>query len=174
MRIRPNLRTALTTGLSVLGLVAVVLIVAACGGDDGNGMGGMMGDNGSGGMGGMMGDSQPAGSIRVDLLNWEVRPSQGSAKSGEVTFWAVHEMGHQHMSEEGGVTHDLQVMRKRPDGSFDLVGQVQGLRMGEAKALTLELDPGEYELSCIVVEDINGTLVGHYPKGMVADFTVTL
>jgi hypothetical protein len=158
----------LIAGLGVLGLLAVLLIGSACGDDDDDGMG----DRGSGGMGGMMGESQPAGSIRVGLLNWEVRPNQGSAESGEVTFWAVHEMGHEHMTE-GGFTHDLQVMQKTPSGGFELVGQVQGLHMGEAKALTLELASGDYELSCNVVEEIGGETISHYKKGMHVAFEVT-
>ena len=75
--------------------------------------------------------------------------------------------------DEGGEIHDLQVMRKPPSGDMELIGQVQGLRMGEAKALTLELQPGEYELSCNVVEEVGGRTISHYKEGMVASFTVT-
>lgn len=86
---------------------------------------------------------------------------------------AVHDMGHSHGSSEGGVTHDLQVMRKNADGSMEMAGQVQGLKMGEAKALTLNLPAGEYELSCNVVEQIDGKMIPHYVKGMVTPFKVT-
>lgn len=127
-----------------------------------------------GNMGNMSGmSSPPEGSIRVDLVNWAVQPAQASTQAGRVTFWAVHDMSHTHDNDEGGVTHDLQVMKKSADGSYDLVGQVQGLKMGEAKALTLNLQPGDYELSCNVVEVINGQTLAHYPKGMHTAFTVT-
>jgi uncharacterized cupredoxin-like copper-binding protein len=153
-------------------LLAAVALAAACGGDDNSG--GMMGSNGSsGGMSGMMSGNQPSGSIRVGLANWAVEPAQTSARAGSVTFWAVHEMSHQHMSGEGGATHDLQVMKRNSDGSFEMVGQVQGLTMGQARALTLSLAPGDYELSCNVVEQVNNKPIGHYTKGMHTSFTVT-
>ncbi|MBA4181747.1 MAG: hypothetical protein C0506_14250 [Anaerolinea sp.] len=121
----------------------------------------------------MMGGDQPAGSIRVGLVNWAVEPAETSAKAGEVTFYAVHEMGHGHMADEGGVTHDLQVMRKTADGSFEMAGQVTGLKMGEAKALTLTMAAGDYELSCNVVEELKGKVIPHYAKGMRTPFKVT-
>lgn len=152
--------------LGVLLIAALALMLAltvACGKDD----------RGSGGMGDISGMKQaPAGSIRVDLLNWAVEPEQTSAKAGKVTFWAVHDMAHTHGIDEGGVTHDLQVMKKNADGSFDMAGQVQGIQMGQAKALTLNLDPGEYELSCNVVESVSGKALSHYAKGMHTRFTV--
>lgn len=158
---------ALTFPLVVLTILA---LSAACGDDDdAHGMGGMAGSN----SGSMMGGSAPAGSIQVDLLNWAVQPAASSANAGEVTFYAVHDMAHAHMTDEGGVTHDLQVMRKKPDGSLEMIGQVQGLKMGEAKALTLNLAAGDYELSCNVVEQINGKVIAHYAKGMHTEFKVT-
>lgn len=151
--------------LAILAAAAAVL-AAACGGDDTV----STADHMAGG--GMMA-SQPAGSIRVGLRNWEVVPEVTSARAGKVTFWAVHDMEHMHGHDEGGAVHDLQVMKKLPSGEMELIGQVQGLKMGEAKALTLELQPGEHELSCNVVEEVGGTTISHYRKGMVASFTVT-
>jgi len=167
-------RITLPVALALV-LALAAFAAAACGGDDGHGSGSMMGgSNGGmmGGSGGMMSGSQPEGSIRVDLVNWAVEPAQSEVKAGSVTFWALHDMGHQHMSDEGGVTHDLQVMKKNADGSLQLVGQVQGLTMGQAKALTLDLTPGDYELSCNVVEQIKGKTISHYQKGMHTAFKV--
>ena len=81
-------------------------------------------------------------------------------------------MEHMHGRDEGGAIHDLQVMRKLPDGGLEIAGQVQGLKMGEAKSLILSLAAGDYELSCNVVEMLNGTAVAHYAKGMHTAFTV--
>jgi hypothetical protein len=138
---------------------------------------GMMGSNGSRGMGpggGMMGGSVPSGAITVQLVDWSVVPSQSSAKAGAVTFHVVHGMMDMMRSgSEGGTTHDLQVMRKNTDGNFELVGQVQGLRVGEAKDLTLDLLPGQYELSCNVTEELDGKVVSHYLKGMHTPFVVS-
>lgn len=154
---------------AVIALLGAVVFAAACGGGgDSDGMGDMMG-----GSGGMMDANQPAGSIRVGLVNWAIEPAQTEAKAGTVTFWAVHDMGHGHMGGEGGVTHDLQVMKKSADGSLKLAGQVTGLTMGQAKELTLDLAPGDYELSCNVVEVVDGQAIGHYVKGMKTAFKVT-
>ena len=158
---------AMKSGLMLAVLAAVLAVAAAaCGGDDAPAVTDHMAGAG-------MMAQQPEGSIRVGLRNWEVVPEVTSARAGRVTFWAVHDMDHMHGHDEGGEIHDLQVMRKLPSGDMELVGQAQGLRMGEAKALTLELEPGEYELSCNVVEEVGGRTISHYKEGMVASFTVT-
>ena len=101
-------RTFFAVGLTTLLLVAT-LAAAACGGDD---------DADGQDMGGMADGSAPAGSIEVKLINWAVEPAKTSAPAGKVTFWAVHDEAHGHDAAEGGVTHDLQVMKKKADGSF--------------------------------------------------------
>lgn len=151
------------------GLAAIAVAAAGCGDDDSDGALGHMDDGGH--MSAMA--EPPAGAIRVGLRNWAVEPAVTSVPAGKVTFWAVHEMDHAHGHDEGGQTHDLQVMQKTPSGGMKLVGQVQGLRMGEAAALALELEPGEYELSCNVVEEVGGRTISHYKEGMVTTFTVT-
>lgn len=156
------MKRILTMGIFVMLLPVFAMAVAGCGDDDTDGHGNMSGMN-----------QAPHGSIRVDLVNWAVEPAQTSAKAGKIAFWAVHDMGHSHGASEGGNTHDLQVMKKQADGSFELAGQVQGLKMGEAKALTLTLQPGDYELSCNVVEELKGEFIPHYAKGMHIAFTVT-
>ncbi len=156
--------THLTRTALAIGLLALVGLASACGsGDDSPGQD----------MGSMMNGAAPAGSIRVDLVNWAVQPAETSTKAGRVTFWAVHDMSHAHGGSEGGATHDLQVMKKNADGSLQMAGQVQGLKMGEAKALTLTLTPGEYELSCNVVEEVDSKALAHYAMGMRTPFTVT-
>lgn len=165
MKLETTMKRNLTIFLALMSLTFLLAVAVACGdGDDGSAHGGM------GSMSGM--NDGPAGSIRVNLLNWAVDPAQSSAKAGKVTFWAVHDMTHMHSSSEGGVTHDLQVMKKNADGTLEMAGQVQGLTMGEAKALTLTLAPGEYELSCNVVEMIDGKPFSHYAQGMHTAFTV--
>lgn len=74
--------------------------------------------------------------------------------------------------DEGGRTHDLQVMKRKADGGLELVGQVQGLAMGQSKDLTLDLQAGDYELLCNLVEEVNGKAIAHYVKGMHVPFKV--
>lgn len=150
-----------------LGALATVASVGAACGDSNSSHDGMMEP------GNMMSQAAPAGSIEVKLLNWAVQPAQTSTKAGRVTFHVVHDMAHMHGGNEGGATHDLQVMKRKADGGLDLVGQVQGLAMGQSRDLTLDLAAGDYELSCNVVEEVDGKPVPHYARGMHVAFKVT-
>jgi hypothetical protein len=142
-------------------LLGTTLLASACGGDDGHGAMNMTTGNG------------PAGSIKVNLVNWAIQPAKTSTKAGSVTFHVVHDMQHMHTMNEGGNAHDLQVARKNADGIFEIVGQVQGLQMGDEKDLTLNLTPGDYELQCNVTEELNGQVIAHYVKGMHTTFKVS-
>jgi len=152
------------TGLAAAALAGVTLLVAtACGGT-----GGMM--NGGGGM---MGAGAPTGSITVQLRNWSVDPSQSSARAGTVTFHAVHAMMDMMNAGQGGKTHALTVARKNDDGTYEVLGSVWDIGVGQSKDLTLDLAPGHYELQCNVVEEMGKSTVSHYKQGMHASFTVT-
>ncbi|MEO8541227.1 MAG: hypothetical protein ABI577_15915, partial [bacterium] len=120
--------------------------------------------------------SAPAGSIRVELSNWKVAPAESQLAAGEVTFYAVHqEEGHMsgHGSNEPGQTHDLIVSRKLADGSYEMIGRTAPIAPGKARSLTVDLEPGEYQLSCDVVEMIDGKAVSHTVQGMVTDISVS-
>ena len=149
----------ITFAVLALGIVGL----ASCGG--GGHMAGTSGGMGSG--------AAPAGSINVYLKNWAVVPAQSTARAGEVKFYAVHSMGHMHGANEGGNTHELVVARKNADGTYEIVGRVQDIKMGQAKELSVTLTPGEYELQCSVVEEIGGKVISHYKEGMHTGFTVT-
>jgi uncharacterized cupredoxin-like copper-binding protein len=150
--------------LAAAALAGVILLAAtAC-----SGTGGMM--NGGGGM---MGASAPAGSITVQLRDWSVTPSQSSAHAGTVTFHAVHPMMDMMSTSQGGNTHALTVARKNDDGTYEVLGSVWDIGVGQSKDLTLDLSPGNYELQCNVVEEMAKKTVSHYKQGMHASFTVT-
>ena len=150
--------------LAVAALVGMTLLVAtAC-----TGTGGMM--NGSGGM---MGANGPAGSITVQLRDWSVTSSESSTRAGTVTFHAVHPMMDMMSAGQGGKTHALTVARKNDDGTYEVLGSVWDIGLGQSKDLTLDLAPGNYELQCNVVEEIGTTTVSHYKQGMHAAFSVT-
>ena len=157
-----------TVSLAAFGLLTVFLgsLLAACGGGDN------VPTSATTGMPHGATNAAPDGSITVQLTNWAVSPATASVAAGKVTFWAVHDMSHAHGIAEGGATHDLQVFRKLAGGGMELVGQVNGLKIGQAKALTLDLAAGEYELACNVVEEISGKQISHYAQGMHTPFTV--
>jgi len=115
-----------------------------------------------------------AGVIDVHLYNWAVAPTVSTAAAGPVTFRAIHDMAHSHMANEGGVIHDLTVARKLPNGDYEVLGRVTDIAMGQAKELSVNLTPGDYELQCNTVEDLGGgRTIGHYVQGMHVDFTVS-
>jgi uncharacterized cupredoxin-like copper-binding protein len=102
--------------------------------------------------------------VNVKLIDYQVRPSAGSAAAGRVTF-SVH--------NADGVPHNLVVLRtNRPPRSLPVTGRHGRAReIGRRGAtpylhdeqtvrLTLTLRPGRYLLICNVP--------GHYQRGMVA------
>ncbi len=118
-------------------------------------------------------DTTPAGAIRVELSNWRVDPAASELTSGKVTFDAVHlDEGHGHGGEEAGKDHDLVVSRKLADGSYELVARTEPIEMGGHQLLTVNLEPGEYQLSCDIVEEVSGKAVSHTVQGMVTNITV--
>lgn len=144
--------------LLVLAVLAAILTAAAaafaCGGSD---------------------EAQPA-TVRVELGNWYVTPSTSSVPAGRVTFRAVHvddHGAHDGHGAGGGLLHELAVARKLPDGSFEIIDRVVDIEAGRSRDLTVRLDPGEYELQCNFVEEVDGGVVTHYALGMHAPFTVT-
>jgi hypothetical protein len=122
------------------------------------------------------GDATTAGAVRVELSNWKVAPATSELQAGKVTFDAVHLDDHGHgggHEDEGGATHDLVVSKKLADGSYEVVGRTDGIATGGSELLTVELDAGEYLLSCSIVEEIDGEPVSHQAQGMVATVRVT-
>jgi uncharacterized cupredoxin-like copper-binding protein len=129
---------------------------------------------GGGGMAGMdMGGGLTSSTVNVSLDNWTVKASRASAKAGLVTFHVMYDMANMGSMADGGNVHDMEVARKNPDGTFEVVGEVKGLGMGASKTVTLNLAAGDYELQCNHTEQVRGQLVSHYQKGMHTPFTVS-
>ncbi|MEX1104164.1 MAG: HAD-IC family P-type ATPase, partial [Dehalococcoidia bacterium] len=112
------------------------------------------------------------GEVHVALSNWSIDPSATSVAAGEVTFVAVHEEDHGHGGHEGGEIHDLAVLKKDGDGSYSLIARTANIPAGESERLTVSLEPGDYELQCDIVEEVDGEAVSHYMKGMHTPFRV--
>lgn len=165
MRLNNRIPAILLAGLALLAVVT-----AACGGDD---------DEptvtptiaAAGGDGG-------ATSITVNLKNWAAEPSSVTVKAGEVTFRATHEEDAHggHGTGEAGATHQL-VVAPLQDGAE--IGETKfgapvlnlaEIKIGEEKTGKAVLEPGRYELSCLVVDGDDN--VNHYEKGMYALLTV--
>jgi hypothetical protein len=185
---------------AALGL-AVALLLAGCGSDDGAGVRTVEGGSGSGsgsgsGTGGSASGSgsgsqavacKPAGDagkadakIAVDLAEWSVLPARGDAPAGTITFEARN---------QGNEPHELVVVRaddpaalpKAADGTVDeqqlpagaLIGEVEAFPAKQTCTGTFELPAGSYALFCNLLETAaDGTEQNHYANGMRTGFEV--
>lgn len=105
-------------------------------------------------------DPGPAtSSLKVDLTEWSVSPSKNSVPAGVIQFIA---------DNTGGDTHELVILK---DG--EKLAEIEGLRSGHVQAMRIRLEPGEYELACLIVETgPDGTKEDHYKLGMHTKFEV--
>ncbi|MBN9492848.1 hypothetical protein J0H33_05815 [bacterium] len=149
------------------GLAVLTALAVACGGDDDTDATPTR----------SVADGGSATSITVNLKNWAVEPSSATVKAGTVSFRATHEEEAHggHGAGEAGATHQLVVARLQ-DGAD--VGETKfgapvlnlaDIKVGEEKTGEAVLEPGRYELSCLVVD---GDDVNHYEEGMYALLTV--
>jgi uncharacterized cupredoxin-like copper-binding protein len=118
--------------------------------------------------------------VTVTLVEYKVVPVPTSVPAGSVTFNAKN---------MGGATHELHVIKTdlapealptKADGSVDeeaagvtMIDHVTDIAAGQAKPLTVKLEPGKYVLICNVVQTTNGTTISHYAQGMHVAFTIT-
>ncbi|WP_256687744.1 cupredoxin domain-containing protein [Halococcus qingdaonensis] len=141
---------------------------AQSGNDSANGSGGANGSgNGSGGNGSNASGTPGASDdrkVRVVLNEWQVKPDAKSVPSGQVTFNAVNK-GHE--------VHELVVRERSDDGAYEELDEVDDIGKGTSKKLQMKLEPGTYELACLIVEEENGETEDHYKLGMHETIEVT-
>jgi len=185
------------TGMTI---VAVgMLLLAACGNDDGSDVRTVGGDGGSVSASGSIsasatgsatgvfecveGDIDDADTVvEVDLPEWDVVPEVDEVPAGRIGFIA---------STEGSVDpHELVVVKgddpealptdergavveeELPEGAF--IGEIEAFPPGQTCQGAFDLEPGNYVLFCnLVEEEADGTIEAHYAEGMTTSFTVT-
>lgn len=109
----------------------------------------------------LAGCSEPAAATGVVVLDEYTIDLSGSVFTGETVSLDVENAGE--------FSHTLVVTRH--DGSA--VAATATLPPGSTAELVLDLEPGEYQVSCrIVVQLADGTIVDHYEQGMVASLRV--
>jgi hypothetical protein len=118
-----------------------------------------------------------ATTVNVELDEWTIVPSTGTAPAGNVAFVGdnVGEEPHELVIVRGAaadlpVDDDGALAEDRLLGGA-LVGEIEPFPAGETCDGTFELSPGEYTLVCNVVEEEEGHV--HLEEGMVTSFTVT-
>jgi uncharacterized cupredoxin-like copper-binding protein len=150
----------------LIGLLFGTALVLGCGGDDGD----------------ETSPSEPSADadLTVNLTNWAIEPSVDTVPAGEVMVVAVHVEGHGgHGDDEGGEIHQL-IVAPLADGEEAGKGQFESpvlnlsdIEIGETATGAVTLEPGTYELACLVVEEVDGETVNHYEKGMYTTITVS-
>jgi hypothetical protein len=179
--------------------VALLLLVAGCGSDDGTGVrtvdsGTPSGSGGSGsgtasgtGSGSEAVACRPVGDagaadpkVTVELSEWTVTPERASVQPGTVTFEAAN---------VGVDAHELVVVRaddpatlpRAVDGTVDegklpagaLVGEIEAFPAKQRCQGTFALTAGRYALFCNILEtEADGTKENHYANGMRTSFEV--
>jgi hypothetical protein len=187
---------------TVVGLgLAVALVLAGCGSDDGAGVRNVDGTQASGsGTGSGSGTASESGTasgtaaackpvgdasasdatIAVELKEWAVLPARAAAPAGTITFEARN---------TGEDAHELVVARaddpaalpqaadgivdeeKLPEGAF--VGEIEAFPAKQTCPGTFELAAGSYALFCNLLEtEADGAKENHYTNGMRTSFQV--
>jgi uncharacterized cupredoxin-like copper-binding protein len=116
--------------------------------------------------------------VSVELQEFSLNPSEGSAPAGEVTF---------ELNNVGQETHEFVVLKTdlevldlptADDGSVDeegsgieVVDEVEDIPAGESEELAVDLEEGRYVLICNIVEEEGGEPESHYQEGMRTAFT---
>ena len=100
--------------------------------------------------------------ITAVMGEYTIEPDMPSANAGKIRFVA---------DNTGKEIHELYVLKVR-EGGFDVVGEIENIEAGAARAMTLELQPGEYQLACLIVPGEANSTVDHFKEGMYSEFTV--
>lgn len=103
--------------------------------------------------------------VRVDLVDWAVEPDATSVDAGAIKFIATNASADE--------VHELAVLRKNDDGSFENMGEIEDIPIGQTGEIVLDLEAGGYVLACLIVPGEAGSTEDHFQKGMKADFAVT-
>ncbi|MEZ4503298.1 MAG: cupredoxin domain-containing protein [Dehalococcoidia bacterium] len=108
--------------------------------------------------------SAATASIDVALAEWSVTPSAPSVEAGTVRFVAHNE------SET--MTHELAILAIGENGERFEIAEVEGLEPGQSGEVVATLEPGTYQLACLIAPGEAGSTEDHYASGMHTEFTV--
>ena len=103
--------------------------------------------------------------VAVTLVEYAVQPDKDTVATGAIRFVASNTSASQ--------VHELAVLRRNQNGQLENEGEIEDIDPGAGGELVLELEPGEYELACLIAPGEAGSTVDHYEQGMHIAFTVT-
>ncbi len=108
--------------------------------------------------------TQSATSVAVTLVEYSVTADKPSVTAGTIRFIATN--------VSSAEVHELYVLKAKPDGTFDKLGEIPAIAPQKGGSIELDLAPGAYTLACLIVPGEAGSTVDHYQQGMHTPFTV--
>ena len=157
-------------------VLPVLLVLAACGDDDGAGV---ASGSASGSAPAAEGDCEVVdgtdaaedGEVHVSLSEYAIDVEESGADAGVIKFEATN---------DGSVDHELVVLHAKADEievgddgapeETGLVGEIEAFAPGTECQGTFELEAGTYTLICAIVEESGES---HFSEGMVTELTVS-
>jgi len=156
-------------------LLMAIVLLPACGGDDDGG------DTGSDTATETASDDGGATTVAVALQEFAVSADPATVPAGSVTFDVTND-GPDDVHEFVVIKTDLAPtdLPTDKDGAvledgegMEVVDEIEDIPVGETPTLTVDLETGAYVLICnILQEEPDGTLEAHYAEGMRTGFTV--
>jgi uncharacterized cupredoxin-like copper-binding protein len=160
----------------VCALALAVMLLPACGGDEGGGDGGTTSaaETSAATDGG-------ATTVTATLEEFAVSTDPASAPAGSVTFDVTND-GPDDVHEFVVILTDLGPTELPTDADgaveetgkgMEVIDEIEDIPVGETQSLTVDLAAGSYVIICnILQEEPDGTLEAHYSEGMRTTFTV--
>ncbi len=105
--------------------------------------------------GGQKAGGPPPGTIQATEKEFAIDLSSGAASPGKVTF---------QVRNEGTVDHNFVVFQGTDPKTRKKLAEIDAVKPGEARELSVQLEPGEYHIVC--------TVAGHEAAGMTTTLKV--
>jgi uncharacterized cupredoxin-like copper-binding protein len=102
--------------------------------------------------------------VELSLGEWYIAAPQEPVQAGNVLLSTTN---------VGEIIHEIEVYRQ--DGPFQgfEIGEIEDIAPGETVEKAFPLEPGNYELICVIVEKTeSGEIYDHYALGMHTTLTV--
>jgi uncharacterized cupredoxin-like copper-binding protein/predicted secreted protein len=103
-------------------------------------------------------------SVSVGLTEYTISPDRTSVDAGTIKFDAAN--------NSASMVHELAVLYVNEDGTFENMGEIEGIDPGSSGTVTINMAPGNYRLACLIAPGEAGSTTDHYKEGMHTDFTV--
>ncbi|MDA0364431.1 MAG: hypothetical protein O3B31_03135 [Chloroflexi bacterium] len=95
--------------------------------------------------------------VNVDLDEWAITPDVAEIAAGRVRFVAHN--------RSRGMVHELAVLRVGADGQKHEVAEIENVGPATDGEFVADLEPGNYELACLIAPGEAGSTVDHYQQG---------